>query len=99
MAPKPIKPHDASLLAEQEKCLVVDESREVVRLKAEDTRIAVISAVHTSSEAFSTAQRDVHVNVVEVEWADSVRSAARGTVQTNCKLPARSSGKSWSCGR
>jgi len=44
MAPRPIKPHDASLVDEQEKCLTVVNNREEVLLNTEDASMAVISA-------------------------------------------------------
>jgi predicted RNase H-like HicB family nuclease len=39
-----MKPHDASLVDEQEKCLTVVDTREEVLLSTEDASMAVISA-------------------------------------------------------
>lgn len=53
MAPRPMKPHDASLVAEQEKFLMRVDKCEVDRLQAEDSSATVISAELVSHDAFS----------------------------------------------
>jgi hypothetical protein len=51
-----MKPHDASLVDEQEKCLTVVDNREEVLLNTENARMAVISAELAFGDA-SPAER------------------------------------------
>jgi len=52
MAPRPMKPHDASRVAEQEKFLMPQYKWEEDRRNAEDIRVTVISAELVWREAY-----------------------------------------------
>ncbi len=58
MAPRPMKPHDASLIDEQEKCLTVVDNREEVLLNTEDASMAVISAELALGDASSAKRHE-----------------------------------------